>query len=253
MTILRPAARPAHSDDCHHRHRIPAGRHRCGKGPLPGQAAGSLIVKDGKPVGSRLIGQPFSDPKYFWSRPSATSPQPDNGLSSGGSNLGPLNPALTDAVKARIAALQAADPTNHAPIPVDLVTASGSGLDPDISLAAAYYQADRIARLQGPEPGPGPRSDRRPCQGALARSARRAPGQRAGAEPRARYHEIIERDEPTVEARPDPDQLLAHVKAEEARARAAGCGSFSAPPPASARPTPCWRRLALRRRRVPTS
>jgi K+-transporting ATPase ATPase C chain len=115
---------------------------------FPRQAAGSLIVKDGKPVGSRLIGQPCSDPKYFWSRPSATSPQPDNGLSSGGSNLGPLNPALTDAVKARITALQAADPSNHAPIPVDLVTASGSGLDPDISLAAAYYQADRIARLR---------------------------------------------------------------------------------------------------------
>ena len=115
---------------------------------FPGQAAGSLIVKDGKPVGSRLIGQPFSDPKYFWSRPSATSPQPYNGLASGGSNLGPLNPALTNAVKANIAALQAADPGNHAPIPVDLVTASGSGLDPDISLAAAYYQADRIARLR---------------------------------------------------------------------------------------------------------
>lgn len=115
---------------------------------FPGQAAGSLIMKDGRPVGSRLIGQPFSDSKYFWSRPSATSPQPYNGLSSGGSNLGPLNPALTDAVKARIAALQAADPTNHAPIPVDLVTASASGLDPDISLAAAYYQADRIARIR---------------------------------------------------------------------------------------------------------
>ena len=115
---------------------------------FPAQAAGSLILKDGKPVGSRLIGQPFSDPRYFWSRPSATSPQPDNGLSSGGSNLGPLNPALTDAVKARIAALQAADPSNHAPIPVDLVTASGSGLDPDISLAGAYYQANRIARLR---------------------------------------------------------------------------------------------------------
>jgi K+-transporting ATPase ATPase C chain len=115
---------------------------------FPGQAAGSLIVKDGKPVGSHLIGQAFSDPKYFWSRPSATSPQPDNGLSSGGSNLGPLNPALTDAVKARIAALRAADPTNHAPVPVDLVTASASGLDPDISPAAAYYQAARIARIR---------------------------------------------------------------------------------------------------------
>lgn len=115
---------------------------------FPRQAAGSLIVKDGKPVGSRLIGQPFSDPRYFWSRPSATSPQPYNGLASGGSNLGPLNPALTDAVKARIAALRAADPSNHAPIPVDLVTASASGLDPDISLAAAYYQAPRIARVR---------------------------------------------------------------------------------------------------------
>ncbi len=115
---------------------------------FPAKAAGSLIVRDGKPVGSRLIGQPFSDPKYFWSRPSATSPQPYNGLASGGSNLGPLNPALTDAVKARIAALRAADPTDHAPIPVDLVTASGSGLDPDISLAAAYYQADRVARAR---------------------------------------------------------------------------------------------------------
>jgi potassium-transporting ATPase KdpC subunit len=119
---------------------------------FPAQAAGSLIVKDGKPVGSQLIGQPFSDPKYFWSRPSATSPQPDNALSSGGSNLGPLNPALTDAVRARIAALQAADPGNHAPIPVDLVTASASGLDPDISLAAAYYQADRIARVRHVSP-----------------------------------------------------------------------------------------------------
>ena len=115
---------------------------------FPGQAAGSLIVKNGQAVGSRLIGQPFSDPKYFWSRPSATSPQPYNGLSSGGSNLGPLNPALTDAVKARIGALRAADPTNRAPIPADLVTASASGLDPDISPAAAYYQADRIARIR---------------------------------------------------------------------------------------------------------
>lgn len=115
---------------------------------FPQQASGSVVVQDGRPVGSWLIGQPFSDPKYFWSRPSATSPQPYNGLASGGSNLGPLNSALTDAVKARIAALRAADPTNHAPIPVDLVTASGSGLDPDISLAAARFQADRIARIR---------------------------------------------------------------------------------------------------------
>ncbi len=120
---------------------------------FPSQAAGSLIVRDGKPVGSRLIGQPVSDPKYFWSRPSATRPQPYDGLASGGSNLGPLNPALTGAVKARIAALEAADPSDHAPIPVDLVTASGSGLDPDISLAAAYYQVDRIARARHLSPG----------------------------------------------------------------------------------------------------
>ena len=115
---------------------------------LPSQAAGSLVVKEGKAVGSRLIGQPFSDPGYFWSRPSATGPQPYDGRGSGGSNLGPLNPALTAAIEARIAALRAADPTNRAPIPVDLVTASASGLDPDISLAAAYYQTDRIARVR---------------------------------------------------------------------------------------------------------
>ena len=116
---------------------------------FPAQANGSLIRREGKPIGSRLIGQPFSAPQYFWSRPSATSPQPYNGLASGGSNLGPTNPALIAAVKARIAALRAADPGNHAPIPVDLVTASGSGLDPDISLAAAYYQAGRVARARG--------------------------------------------------------------------------------------------------------
>ena len=116
---------------------------------FPAQADGSLILQGGRAVGSRLIGQPFSDPKYFWGRPSATSPQPDNALASGGSNLGPLSSALTAAVKARIAALHAADPDNHAPIPVDLVTASASGLDPDISLAAAYYQAGRVARARG--------------------------------------------------------------------------------------------------------
>lgn len=113
---------------------------------FPAQAAGSLIVRNGRTVGSRLIGQLFSDPGYFWGRPSATASFPYNGLASGGSNLGPLNPALIDAVKARITALRAADPTNRAPIPVDLVTASASGLDPDISLAAAYYQAGRVAR-----------------------------------------------------------------------------------------------------------
>jgi K+-transporting ATPase ATPase C chain len=119
---------------------------------FPTQAGGSLIVRDGKPVGSSLIGQSFSDPKHFWGRPSATSPQPYNGLASGGSNLGPLNPALTDGIKSRIEALQAADPANKAPIPVDLVTASASGLDPDISLAAAYYQAPRVARARGLAP-----------------------------------------------------------------------------------------------------
>jgi potassium-transporting ATPase KdpC subunit len=115
---------------------------------LPDQAAGSLIVKDGKPVGSKLIGQNFSDPKYFWGRPSATGPMPYNASASSGSNQGPLNPALVDAVKGRIAALKEADPTNNAPIPADLVTASGSGLDPHISPAAASWQAPRIARIR---------------------------------------------------------------------------------------------------------
>jgi K+-transporting ATPase ATPase C chain len=119
---------------------------------FPSQAAGSLLLKDGQPVGSRLIGQSFSDPKYFWSRPSATSPQPYNGLASSGSNLGPLNPALTDAIKTRIEALKAADPGNTAPVPVDLVTASASGLDPEISVAAASYQAARVARVRGLKP-----------------------------------------------------------------------------------------------------
>ena len=112
---------------------------------FPGQAEGSLIVKDGKVVGSRLIGQPFDDPKYFWSRPSATAPFSYNGGSSSGSNLGPLNPALTDAVKGRVETLKAADSTQQAPVPVDLVTASGSGLDPHISPAAAHYQVQRVA------------------------------------------------------------------------------------------------------------
>jgi len=116
---------------------------------FPDQAGGSLILKDGKAVGSRLIGQNFSDPKYFWSRPSATSPQPYNGVASTGSNLGPLNPALTDGIKKNIDALHAADPTNQAPVPVDLVTASGSGLDPEISVAGANYQAARVARIRG--------------------------------------------------------------------------------------------------------
>jgi potassium-transporting ATPase KdpC subunit len=113
------------------------------------QAGGSLVYREGQPIGSRVVGQNFSDPKYFWSRPSATAPQPYNGTASGGSNLGPLNPALTDAVKSRIDALKAADPSNTIPIPVDLVTASASGLDPDISIAAAQYQAGRVARVRG--------------------------------------------------------------------------------------------------------
>jgi K+-transporting ATPase ATPase C chain len=116
------------------------------------QASGSLVLKDGKPIGSRLIGQNFTDPKYFWGRPSATAPQPYNALASGGSNLGPLNPTLTDAVKSRIEALHAADPLNNAPVPVDLVTASGSGLDPDISVAAANYQIGRVAHVRGLKP-----------------------------------------------------------------------------------------------------
>jgi K+-transporting ATPase ATPase C chain len=113
---------------------------------FPSAAAGSLVHKDGKPVGSSLIGQNFADPGHFWSRPSATSPQPNNGTASGGSNQGPLNPALVDAVKGRIDALKAADPDNTLPIPVDLVTASASGLDPHITPAAAEYQVQRVAR-----------------------------------------------------------------------------------------------------------
>ena len=116
------------------------------------QAAGSLVNIDGHPVGSRIIGQAFSDPKYFWSRPSATAPQPYNAIASSGSNQGPLNPALTDTIKTRIGALKAADPTNTLPIPVDLVTASASGLDPEISIAAARYQAARVARIRGLAP-----------------------------------------------------------------------------------------------------
>jgi potassium-transporting ATPase KdpC subunit len=117
-----------------------------------GKAAGSLIERDGKVVGSTLIGQPFADPKHFWSRPSATSPYPYNASSSSGSNLGPLNPALTDAVAGRIKALRDADPNNSAPVPVDLVTASASGLDPDISPAAAEYQVTRVARSRNLDP-----------------------------------------------------------------------------------------------------
>ena len=115
---------------------------------FPAQAAGSLVMRDGKPVGSALIGQNFSDAKHFWGRPSATSPMGYNASASSGSNLGPLNPALTDAVKSRVEALRAADPGNTTPVPVDLVTASASGLDPQISPAAARYQVARVARAR---------------------------------------------------------------------------------------------------------
>jgi K+-transporting ATPase ATPase C chain len=112
-------------------------------------ANGSILEVNGKKLGSELIGQPFDDPKYFWSRPSATGSVAYNGLASGGSNLAPTNPALVDAVRARVAKLKAADQGNNAPVPIDLVTASGSGLDPHISPAAAEYQAARVARIRG--------------------------------------------------------------------------------------------------------
>lgn len=119
---------------------------------FPAQANGSLLVQNGQVRGSLLIGQPFDDPKYFWSRPSATAPVPYNAAASSGSNLGPTNPALAEQVRARIAALRAADPGNTAPVPVDLVTASASGLDPDISPAAAEYQVGRVARVRQMDP-----------------------------------------------------------------------------------------------------
>jgi K+-transporting ATPase ATPase C chain len=120
---------------------------------FPEAANGSLIVKDGKTVGSRLIGQNFTTPNYFWGRPSATAPMPYNAAASGGSNLGPLNPALSEAVKGRVAILKAADPGNRLPIPADLITASASGLDPHISPAAAQYQIERVARARSIDPG----------------------------------------------------------------------------------------------------
>ena len=119
-----------------------------GKAVFPSQMSGSLVMRDGKAVGSSLIGQSFQEPKYFWGRISATSPMPNNATASGGSNLGPTNPALIEAVRGRIEALKAADPDNSLPIPVDLVTASASGVDPHVSPAAALYQVGRVARAR---------------------------------------------------------------------------------------------------------
>jgi len=116
---------------------------------FPRRSHGSLIVRDGRIVGSELIGQPFSDPKYFWPRPSATGPVPYNAGASSGSNLGPTNPKLVEAVQERVASLKAADPDNRLSVPVDLVTASGSGLEAYISPAAAEYQVSRVARARG--------------------------------------------------------------------------------------------------------
>ncbi|MBF0192044.1 MAG: potassium-transporting ATPase subunit KdpC [Magnetococcales bacterium] len=116
---------------------------------FPEESAGSLLRVNGQVVGSTLIGQPFSDPRYFWGRPSATAPMPYNAAASGGSNLGPMNPALKEAVEARISTLKASDPAQKQPIPVELVTASGSGLDPHLSPAAVLWQAPRVARVRG--------------------------------------------------------------------------------------------------------
>jgi potassium-transporting ATPase KdpC subunit len=124
-----------------------------GHAAFPSQSGGSLIVKNGKAVGSEFIGQQFDAPYYFWGRLSATSPNPYNAQASSGSNLGPTNPALADEVKGRLSALHDADPSNTAPVPVDLVTSSGSGLDPEISPAAAAYQVDRVAKARKLAPG----------------------------------------------------------------------------------------------------
>ena len=158
---------------------------------FPHQANGSLIEQNGQVVGSELIGQSFDDPRYFWGRLSATSPYPYNAAASAGSNLGPTNPALTDEVKARIAALKAADPGNNSPIPVDLVTSSGSGLDPNISVAAAHVPG--AAGCQGA------RAERRGCTGfsrssytvgAAVWCAGRTAGQCARAQPGIRWDKI---------------------------------------------------------------
>jgi K+-transporting ATPase ATPase C chain len=120
-----------------------------GRAIFPAQAGGSMVERNGQVVGSSLIGQSFTSSRYFWGRPSATTPMANNAAGSGGANLGPTNPALTDAYKSRVAALRTADPSNTAPIPVDLVTASASGLDPDMSVAAARYQVARVAAQRG--------------------------------------------------------------------------------------------------------
>lgn len=120
---------------------------------FPQQAGGSLVKHDGRVLGSELIGQSFADPWYFWGRPSATTPKPYNAASSSGSNLGPTNPALVEAIAARVAALRHVDPSNRLPVPIDLVTASGSGLDPDVSIAGANYQIDRVSRTRGVDRG----------------------------------------------------------------------------------------------------
>jgi K+-transporting ATPase ATPase C chain len=117
-----------------------------GQAVFADKANGSIVMREGKPIGSSLIGQAFTSPQYFWGRPSGTSPKPNDATASGGSNLSPANPAQIDAVKGRVEVLKAADPENKALVPVDLVTASASGLDPEISLAAAYYQVPRVAR-----------------------------------------------------------------------------------------------------------
>jgi K+-transporting ATPase ATPase C chain len=131
-------------------------------------AAGSIITRGGTPVASRLIGQSFTRPEYFWGRPSATAPFPYNAGASGGSNLGPLNPALIEVVRTRVAALRAADPGNSAPVPVDLVTASASGLDPEVSMAAIQYQIPRVARARSMSPEALRRLAARQGEGALA-------------------------------------------------------------------------------------
>jgi K+-transporting ATPase ATPase C chain len=131
---------------------FPLGLMAVARAGFPDQAAGSLVIKDGVAIGSRLIGQEFLAPKYFWGRPSATAPNPYNAAASGGSNLGPLHPEVAKAAAARLAALRAADPGNVQEVPLDLLTTSGSGLDPHISVAAATYQAARVARARGVDP-----------------------------------------------------------------------------------------------------